>query len=110
MMSSAEREWPSHFPPACPPADAEDLSGIVYMLIASDPPTPKDMECAIERRSCIGKPECLRASLSCNRDLGHLEQSRLVSPRLKDHIIGVAKLEPEHGKIKQTGKQGHYSM
>lgn len=51
------KEWPDHFPPGCPPADAHDLSGIVYMLVATDPPTPEDMECAIDRKSFIGKPE-----------------------------------------------------
>lgn len=31
-------------------------------------------------------------------------------PRLKGHLVSYADLKPEHGKIKQTGPAGHYSM
>ncbi|HSN98041.1 MAG TPA: hypothetical protein VLS89_07070 [Candidatus Nanopelagicales bacterium] len=65
---NGEREWPSHFPPGCPPDDADALGGVVYMLVETDPPTPKDMECAIDRGSFVGKWECGRAALSCARD------------------------------------------
>lgn len=104
------KEWPDHFPPGCPPADAHDLSGIVYMLVATDPPTAEDMECAIDRKSFIGKPECLRASLSCARDAEHLVSARANSKRLRNHMVAKAELKAEHGKIKQTGAPEHYSM
>ncbi len=57
-IASEHAEWPAHFPKCCPPATAEDLGGIVYMLVGHDPPTPEDMECAIDRRSHKGKDEC----------------------------------------------------
>lgn len=53
---------------------------------------------------------CLRASLSCAREEMHLQELREGVPRLRNHLIGAAELQPEHGKIKQTGRQGHYSM
>lgn len=53
---------------------------------------------------------CERAALSCARDIEHLKELRQSVPRLKRHLIGAAKLESRHGKIKQTGRQGHYSL
>lgn len=105
-----EPEWPAHFPPACPPRDAEDLRGTVYMLVATDPPTPTDMECAIDRRTFIGKPECARASLSCARDPEHLADLRRNSKRMRNFLIASAAFSAEHGKIMQTGGPEHYSM
>ena len=103
-------EWPSHVPVGCPPPDAADLSGTVFMLVATDPPTPRDMVCAMERHSFRNKPPCLRAALSCARDAEHLRELRQGVPRLAKHLVARAALTTEHGKIKQTGRQGHYSM
>lgn len=103
-------EWPSHFPTNCPPADALDLNGTVFLLIATDPPTDEDMKCAIDRGTHRNKPECLRAALSCAVESDHLEEVRQASPRLKHHKLACASLKPHHGKIKQTGSPGHHSM
>lgn len=106
----AVAEWPQHFPAGCPPKDADDLSGIVYMLVETDPPTPTDMKCAVDRGSFIGQPECDRASISCARDSQHLRDLRGNSKRLRRHLIANGTFSPEHGKIKQTRGPGHYSM
>lgn len=103
-------EWPTHFPPGCPPKDADDLSGTVYMLVETNPPTPKDMQCAVERKTFIGKPECGRASLSCARDSDHLRDLRGNSKRLRRHHIAGGVFNAGHGKIQQTGSAGHYSV
>jgi hypothetical protein len=99
-----------HFPAGCPPKDADDLGGTVYLLVETNPPTAKDMECAIDRGSFVGKCECQRASLSCARDSDHLRALRGTSKRLRRHLIAKGALNAEHGKIKQTGGAGHYSM
>jgi hypothetical protein len=104
------REWPSHFPAGCPPNDAADLDGVVYMLVATNPSTADDFKCARDRGTFRNKPECLRASLSCALDADHLNEVREASPRLANHITACAALNADHGKIKQTGKPGHYSM
>lgn len=109
-LQSEEPEWPPHFPKCCPPADAADLSGTVLLLVATDPPTDTDFECAIDRNSFLGKDECQRASISCGRERNHLTSLRANSKRLRNHLIAVAELLPEHGKIAQTGGPGHYSM
>lgn len=105
-----QREWPVHFPPGCPPADAADLSGVIYMLVETNPPTERDMKCASDRGSFRNKPECLRASLSCARDVEHLKEVCANSPRLANHHVASATFQPQHGKIKQTGAPGHHSM
>jgi len=110
MSTAAESDWPSHFPADCPPDDANALDGNVYMLVETDPPTPKDTECAMDRGSHPNKPSCVRAALSCARSRDHLEELQREVPRLRRHVVAVAALGPEHGKIKQTGREDHYSM
>ena len=103
-------EWPAHFPPCCPPTDAAPLSGIVYMLVATNPPTATDTECAMDRGTHKNGDPCLRASLSCARDANHLTELRKAVTRLKGHMVAAASLDATHGKIKQTGRPGHFSM
>ena len=35
---------------------------------------------------------------------------RANSKRLRNHLVAKAELKAEHGKIKQTGAPGHYSL
>lgn len=102
--------WPAHFPPCCPPADASDLQGEVYRLVATDPPGPADMLSAQEKGAFRGKNECQRASLSCSLTVEQLTEVRDNVPNLRDRMIAVASLSAADGKIKQTGRFGHYSM
>lgn len=106
----ADPEWPSHFPADCPPQDAVDLSGSVYLLVATNPPTATDMECAIDRGSFLNSPQCQRASLSCARTPEHLYELRRGVKRLRNHLVAGGQFQSAHGKIKQTGAPGHYSM
>lgn len=103
-------QWPSHFPACCPPADADDLGGPVFLLVATDPPTAPDLESAKERDTFKGKDECRRASLSCGVTLEYITELRDNSPRLKYHLIASARLTAADGKIKQVGSPGHHSM
>ncbi len=103
-------EWPPHVPASCPPPDAADVAGEVALLVATDPPSPTDMECAIDRGSFKGQDECLRAAISCARERGHLLQLRSNSKRLRNHHVAVADLAPRHGKIARTGGPGHFSL
>jgi hypothetical protein len=102
-------EWPSFFPPTCPPADAEPASGEVFMLIHV-PPQPKDFDSHVERRIQVHDRPCQRSSLSVGRTAKWCEQTRLVSPGLREKVVHKATLEPKHGVIKQTNRPGHYSL
>jgi hypothetical protein len=110
VEAAGSNEWPAHFPTGCPPKDADELSGTVYLLVATDPPTPQDMECAIDRNSFVGHSQCERASLSCARDTEQLHSLRKNVKRLRRYLIAKGLLKSEHGMIKQTGSAGHYSM
>lgn len=106
----ASPEWPRHFPPGCPPTDAHDLAGLVLYLVGSSPPTSEDFESAAERGAFPDAPDCHRAALSCGLTLDYITKLRDDVPRLRSKMIAQANLQPEHGKLKQTGKPGHHSM
>lgn len=103
-------EWPDHFPACCPPADADDLSGDVLVLVAADPPGRGDFASAAERGVFKDADPCLRAGMSCAREQGHLVDLRRNTRRLRNHKIACAALTGEHGKIKKTLGAGHYTM
>ena len=79
-------------------------------MVATDPPTVHDMECAIDRKTFKNEPECFRASLSCARSAMHLDETRRAVPRLRQFVCAQADLGPAHGKIMKTRGPGHYSM
>ncbi len=103
-------EWPEHFPPGCPPADARDLADPVLYLVSSNPPVAKDFESAAQRGAFPGAPACERAALSCGLTLTYIAALRKSVPRLRSMMIAQALLHAEHGKLKPTGKPGHHSM
>lgn len=80
------------------------------MLVKTEPPTANDMECAMDRGTHTSKPPCWRAALSCARSRDHLEELRQGLAHFRSRVVAVAVLGPEHGKIKQTGRDGHYSV
>jgi len=109
-LMSTTNEWPAHFPPQCPPADAADLSNTVFYLVEHNPPTAEDFRSARERDTFIGKPECERASLSCGLTREYILRLKDSIPRLKSMLVATSDLKAEHGKIKPTGRPGHHSM
>lgn len=108
--TAAVVRWPAHFPSCCPPTDARDLQGKVYRLVATDPPTAADMLSALERGAFPKKDQCQRAALSCALTVEDLAAIRNNVPKLRDQMIAFASLSAADGKIKQTGRPGHYSM
>jgi hypothetical protein len=105
-----EPEWPVHFPPGCPPPDADDLSGRIYRLVKSNPPTVKDSKSHLELGASPSQPACRRAGLSCARDRSHLEALRRAVPHRRKNHIAFADLEADDGKVAQTGPPGHHTM
>ncbi|MEZ4406807.1 MAG: hypothetical protein R3A52_10065 [Polyangiales bacterium] len=107
---SDDREWPEHFPPGCPPADANDLSGELFYL-AHNPNKPDDFLSAAERGAFVGHDENDRASLSCWTVAAPLDDLRKM-PRHKEKVVVRGKFEAVDGKFKPTGKNaaaGHRS-
>lgn len=103
-------EWPEHFPPACPPVDARELSDCVYYLVNHDPCQRSDFSSAAERGVFPTAPECERAALSCGLSLTYIRGLKAAVARLRFYKVAMGELLPIHGKLKQTGRPGHYSM
>jgi hypothetical protein len=106
---TAERaEWPDDVPRGCPPASAPDTDGVVYRRDAG----PADWQNAIQNGRFVGKPPCLRASLSCCVSLDDLKQKLGIRTDWAEAPkIVAARLLPSHGKIQQTGSDSsHYSL
>ena len=79
-------------------------------LVKNNPPTSADFLSASQRGTFVGKPECLRASLSCGLTRSYIRQLQANIPNLRSMHVAESVLHSEHGKIQQTGKPGHYSM
>lgn len=107
-------EWPetfAHPEHPCPPTDAIDLDGEVFVLVANPQPTADDFRSALQRGVFLDKPHPLRAGLSCALTATALERRRKRVPRLRDHHVAQARLHPVHGKHKQTTDDvTHYTM
>lgn len=107
-------EWPEmfkHLDGSCPPADAVDLNGEIFVLVAGSPPTPDDFRCARERGVFPDAPHCLRVGLSCAIAADPLLKRQKRVPRLKHHLIASAHLNAAHGKHQQTTSDlTHYTM
>ena len=101
--------WPAHFPAECPPKDAVDLSHDLFYLVGTNPATAEDFHCALQKGTFIGRPPCLRSSLSCGLTLDYITRLKTI-PTLRNKLIAMASLVSDDGKIRQTGKPGHHSM
>lgn len=107
---AAVLEWPAHFPDGCPPVEADDLAGNILYLVGSNPPTADDFRSAAERGAFPDGPPCERAALSCGVARDSMDRLRKAVPRLRAMRIAQASLQPQHGKLRQTGRPGHHSM
>ncbi len=106
-----ENEWPDFYPDDCPPSDANDLDGVVYRLVKSNPPTEADARSHLELGASPKAPPCQRSGLSCALDREYLEDVRRAVPYRRKNRIARGEFHSEHGKIKQTGPdRGHHTM
>lgn len=98
-------QFPTDWPPGCPPDDAEDANGEVYRLAKQMPLATMDFlsyhELGIARGDAI-----LRCGLSVFRLRADAEHASRKF-RNMGKVIAMAVLKPEHGKTKQTGKPTH---
>jgi hypothetical protein len=99
-------QFPSDWPPGCPPEDAVDADGPVYRLVKSNPATPDDMQSHHEKQTMLNHPACLRCGLSVFRTRGDAEHQHAAYPKL-GKFVASGTLRPEHGKVKQTGRPTH---
>lgn len=96
--------FPSDWPADCPPADADDASGVVFRLVKGDPPTAGDFVTHFESGRLPNAPACLRCGLSVFRELQDAVHLRRLFPRLGS-MIAQGTLQSSHGKTKLTSGQ-----
>lgn len=103
-------EWPSHFPPGCPPADALEANGVYLRFVATIPPTPADFVSFLELGRRTEVSDVVRAGLSVYGTKAQMEKKRGRSPLLRASSIAQAHLKPEHGKVSPAGSRGHRTL
>jgi hypothetical protein len=105
-----DAEWPRHFPCGCPDAAEAATTGIVFHLLRYD--VAEDFTSARERGAFKDGDECLRAAMSCYRELDSARRHLALQPSMF-RAIAALDLKPEHGHIKHTPSKrirDHYSL
>jgi hypothetical protein len=109
--------WPSFFPPECPPLESKDASEEVFRLVSSDPPSPSDFVSHAQRNAKKWGGNCEASGLSvfkAKSDVSRIlrrVQGMANRNRAIGDLIASATLSPEAGKIRPTPRDGnsHYT-
>jgi len=89
--------FPQGFPDGCPPADAEDASGVVHRIVIQSPPGADDFRTYEEMGITHGQP-CKRRGLSTYRKKEDAIHQQGLYPRL-GRYIAAGELNATHGKV-----------
>ena len=105
--------WPSFFPPQCPPSEAKDASVEVFRLVSSDPPSVRDFESFAQMRPKKWMGNCKASGLSvftAKSDALRLVrrvQGMVQGKSVPGDLIASANLSPEAGKLMHTPRNGN---
>jgi hypothetical protein len=105
--------WPSFFPPGCPPSDARDASAEVFRLVSSDPSPASDFESYAQMNPKKWMGNCEASGLSvftAKSDAVRMVrrvQGMVKGNRALGDSIASAKLSPEAGKLMPTPRNGN---
>ena len=93
--------WPSHFPPACPPAHASNLAGAVFRFINGTAPADKDFVSYFERDTAKdwGTQACQARGLSVVRTWSDCGLMRKAIPALRKKRVAVAQVSTQIGLV-----------
>jgi hypothetical protein len=96
--------WPSFFPPQCPPLEAKDASAEVFRLVSSNPPAVSDFESWAQRHPKKWMGNCKASGLSVfTAKADALRLIRRVPGMLAPgDLIASANLSPVAGKLMHT--------
>jgi hypothetical protein len=97
--------FPSHYPPLCPPDEAEDANGTVYRITRNDPPIAEDFlslnELGRRLRHPTASALCRQRGLSVFRNLEDARHHLEAFPALGQYIA-TGELMPTLGKTLPT--------
>lgn len=97
--------WPSFFPPQCPPSEATDASAEVFRFVSSNPPSASDFKSWAETRPKKWRGNCEASGLSVFTVKSDALQ--LVRRVRGMSALASANLSPETGKLKHTPRNGN---
>jgi len=105
--------WPSFFPPNCPPSEAKDASGKVFRLVSSASPSVSDFESYAQMHPKKWMGNCKASGLSVfTAESDALRMVRRVQGIVQGRsapgdLIAFANLTPEAGKLMHTPRDGN---
>lgn len=96
--------WPNHYPEACPPIEAEEVSGKVYRFTNRNNPKHKDFQSHYEQWQGRdwGSKACDARGLSVFSCLEDCDAAAAAVPALRKKKICVAKLPTSSGVLAET--------
>ncbi len=105
-------DWSAHgFPDKCPPEDAKEYNGFIYIYVKHNPPIDKDFRSAYDKGRHINSDSCQRKSISCGIDKSFLDSIATLFPARRGYKKATGKIGYNDGVIKQTGNQPlHHSF
>lgn len=99
------------FPENCPPNDAREYEGLIYVFVKHSPPVSDDFRTAHDKKIHPDGDPCQRRSISCGTDIDYLNKTAILYPIFKKWQKAIGKINYDDGLIKQTGTQPlHYSF
>ena len=101
--------WPSFFPPQCPPSQAKDASAKVFKLVSSNPPLVSDFESWAQRNPKKWGSNCKASGLSvftAKSDALRLIR-RVPGLSARGALIASANLSLEAGKFMHIPSDGN---
>jgi hypothetical protein len=105
--------WPSFFPPKCPPSESKDAAVEVFRLVSTDPPAAIDFVSHAQTNPKKWIGDCEASGLSvftAKSDVLRLlqrVQGMVKRNRALGDLIASATLSPEAGNIMPTPRDGN---
>jgi hypothetical protein len=109
MQENDTVNWPSFFPPQCPPSEAKDASAEVFRLVRWNPPSAGDFKSWAEMHPKKWLGNCKASGLSVFTVKSDALQMvrRVRGMSALGDAIASANLSPETGKLKHTPHNGN---
>lgn len=101
VESEIEFKYPDHFPPGCPPDDAEPASGEVYRVVRKTTPDNDDFMTQHEMNRMHRACQCLRRGISVTSEIEDAFHLMRTVSGVGDYIV-KKQLSPQDGVMKPT--------
>lgn len=102
-----KQNFPSYFPPGCPPEDSFiPHNDVVYRILDGNPPTENDFRTYFELRKAEDSDSVLKYGLSVIKELeGVAEACKRIPKMRKEKFVAKLLLDESSGRLKHTPAQ-----